>query len=245
MSQQQLARTAGILYLVLAIAGGFSQLVAREGVLVRGDAAATADHIRGSATLIQIGFATDVVNIVCFVVVALLLHALLSPVRGRIATSFVMFNALAAAIMGVSLAGHGGALLVATDPAFGAALGADGANALALLLMELHARGYLVAEVFFGLWLLPLGYVVYRSGMLPRAFGAALMIGSVGYLTSFALTVASPGFESALSLYFAIPAGIAEVAFLLWLIFRGVSAPRPSVADRSTFSRQHTEGAPA
>ena len=171
MAPQHLARIAGILYLVLAVAGGFSQLVVRGGVLVSGDAGATADNIRASAGLVQLGFVTDVINIVCFIGVGLVLHALLSPVNRRIAGSFVIFNALAVAIMGVSLAAHAGALLVATDPGFAASLGANGADAITLLLMEMHARGYLVAEVFFGLWLLPLGYVVYRSGFLPARAG--------------------------------------------------------------------------
>ena len=230
----QLARIAGILYLVLGVAGAFSQLVVREAILVPGNAQATADNIRASATMVQLGFATDVVNIVCFVLVALTLYALLSPIGRQLSISFVVFNAIAATIMGVSLAAQGGALLVAADPGFGAALGQDATDALSLLLMEMHARGYLVAEVFFGLWLLPLGYVVYRSGMFPKVLGIALMIGCFGYLASFVLTVASPSFQSDVAAVFAWPAGIAEIVFILWLLVRGAAPPRPDAVSTQT-----------
>lgn len=224
----QLARIAGILYLILGIAGAFSQLVVRQSILVPGDASTTADNIRASATQVQIGFATDVVNIVCFVLVALTLHALLAPVSRRLSMAFVVFNVIAAAIIGVSLMAHAGALLVATDLTFAGALGGGGSDALALLLLEMHARGYLVAEVFFGLWLLPLGYVVHRSGMFPRALGIALMVGCFGYLASFAITVASSSFHSDVASIFALPAGLAEIAFIFWLLIRGVRVPAPS-----------------
>jgi len=221
MVTQRLARLAGLLYLVVGISGGFSQLAVRGSILVSGDAAATADRIRQSSDLVRLGFVTDVVNITAFILVGLVLYAMLSHVNQKIAGSFVVINAIAVAIMGVSLIGHAGALLVATDAGYAAALGATSADALALLLLDMHRHGYLVAEVFFGLWLLPLGYVVYRSGYFPRVLGAALMVGSFGYLASFVSTVASPGFESGLAPLFAWPAGIAEIAFLAWLLVKG------------------------
>ena len=227
-SQQRLARLAGVLYLVVGIAGGFSQLVVRTGVLVPGDAGATADRIRESAGLVRLGFVTDIVNITAFILVGLVLYALLAHVQPRIAGAFVAFNAIAVAVMGASLIAHAGALLVATDPGYATALGTASADALALLFLDMHRHGYLVAEVFFGLWLLPLGYLVYRSGYFPRVLGAALMVGCFGYLTSFATTVAAPGFESSLAALFAWPAGLAEIAFLAWLLVKGARVPAGS-----------------
>lgn len=165
-----------------AVSGGFAQMVARASVLVAGDASATADNIRANADVFRLGFAADAVNVAAFVGVALLLHAVLSSVSLKLSGAFVTLVAVAAAIMGLDLANHAGAWAVATNPSFAASMGADAADALAALFLNLHRYGYLVAEVFFGLWPLPLGYAVYRSGYFPRLLGIGLMIGSVAYL---------------------------------------------------------------
>jgi len=165
----------------------------------------------------------DVINIVAFLGVAILLYVVLSPVHRRVSGTFVILVAIAVAIMGIDLVNHAGALLVATDPSFAAAMGAGAADSLAALFLNLHPYGWLFAEVFFGLWLLPLGYVVYRSGYFPRLLGVLLMIGSASYLASFGLSITSPGLESDLSFGFALPAAIAEISFLLWLLVRGAN----------------------
>jgi hypothetical protein len=233
-SKMQLARVAGILYLIVAVCGGFSQLVVRSGSLIAGNAAATAENIRASATLFRLGFVTDLANIVCFLVLALVLYLLLSPVNQKLASAFVILNAISVAIVGVDLINHAGALIVATDPMYAAALGAGSADALAQLFLDLHRHGYLIAQIFFGLWLLPLGYLVYRSGYFPRVLGILLMVGCFGYLADVVAIYTSPGFESALSPYLALPAGLAEIAFLLWLLVMGAKLPRQDAQALAT-----------
>ena len=93
-----------------------------------------------------------------------------------------------------------------------------------MLFLDLHSHGYVIAEIFFGLWLLPLGYLVFKSGYFPRALGLLLMIGSASYLVDVAATLLFPGAGGDLSLLLATPAGMSEVAFLLWLIVKGVKA---------------------
>lgn len=227
MSTMLLARVAGALYLIVAVGGGFSELYVRSSVKVAGDATATAENIRASATLFRLGFVTDLVNITCFILLALVLYQLLSSVNRRIASAFVIFNAIAAAIMGANMLNHVGALMVATDPTYASAIGAELADALTLLFLNLHSQGFLIAQIFFGLWLLPLGYLVYTSGYFPRVLGVMLMIGCFGYLAHLVAIYVSPNFESSVSLYLALVAGIAETAFLLWLLVKGATVPRP------------------
>lgn len=226
MSKNQLARLAGALYLILAVSGGFSQLYVRTNVKVAGDAAATAENIRASETLFRVGFVTDLVNIACFILVAFALYVLLSPVDQKLAAAFVVFNAISVAVMGLNMLNHAGALVVATDPTYAAALGAASADALALLFLELHGHGYLIAQIFFGLWLLPLGYLVYRSGYFPRALGVLLMVGCFSYLADLVAIYLSPSFESSLSGYLVLPAALAEISFLLWLLVKGAKVDR-------------------
>lgn len=226
ISKTNLARLSGAIYLVVAITGGFSELYARASVKVPGDAAATAENIRASATLFGIGFVSDVVSIASLMLLAIALYALLSPVNRTIASAFVLINAIAVAVMSVNMLNHAGALAVATNPSYAAALGAASADALAVLFLDLHHQGYLVAQVFFGGWLLPLGYLVYKSGYFPRVLGIGLMVGCFAYLAELAATYMSPGFETGSAIYLVIPAAVAEISFLLWLLVMGAKVER-------------------
>jgi Domain of unknown function (DUF4386) len=245
MSTRTMARLAGLLYLIVAVSGGFAQLYARSSVLVVGDAAATAANIRAAETLFLIGIVADVVNIVAFVGVAFLLYAVLSPVRQKLSASFVVLVAMSATIMGVALVSQAGALMVASGPSYAATFGADGADSLSALLLDLHGFGYLIAEVFFGLWLLPLGYVVARSGYFPRMLGIGLVIGSISYLVSFGLSITAPAFTSDLSVLVAMPAAVAELAFMAWLLVRGANVTTSPRSGAGAASPALTEGAAA
>ena len=225
-----LARVAGLLYLILAACGGWAELAVRSAIRVPGDAAATAANVVAHASQMRLALAADLVNITCFLLVALVMYAILKPVDGRIALAMVVFNAVAVAILGVNLLNHLGALLVATEPGYAVGLDAERSAALVTLLLDMHRHGYHVAQIFFALWLLPLGYLVYRSGFFPRVLGVLLMIGCGGYLAGLVVTYLAPGFES----IFALPAGLAEVLFLLWMLVRGArsapAAPREALA---------------
>ncbi|MEA2058736.1 MAG: DUF4386 domain-containing protein [Actinomycetota bacterium] len=226
MTNRTLARTAGVFYFILAVAGGFSQLYVRSTVMVPGDAAATAANVAERATLMRAGFLADLVNVTLFLLVALVMYAILEPVNEKVAVAMVAFNAVAVAIMSLNMLNHLGALLVATEPSYTAGLSLESSDALVALLLDMHGHGYLVAQIFFGLWLLPLGYLVYASGYFPRALGVFLMIGSAGYVADVVVTLLSPEFHSSLSLYLAMPSGLAEVLFLLWLLTIGVGVPQ-------------------
>ena len=226
MSTRKLARTAGALYLVLAAAGGFSQLYVRSSVSVPGDARATAANVVEHAMLMRMGLITDLLNITLFLLVALVMYAILKPVNDRVALAMVALNAVAVAVMSLNMLNHLGALLVATESGYTTGLGSESVAALVMLLLDMHGHGYLVAQIFFGLWLLPLGYLVYASGYFPKPLGIMLMVGSAGYIADVVVALLSPGFESSLSLFLAMPSGIAEISFLLWLLAKGAQIPQ-------------------
>ena len=100
---------------------------------------------------------------------------------------------------------------------------------LAQLLLELHRQGFLIAQIFFGLFLLPLGYLIWKSNLFPRALGISLMIGCGGYLAALAATYLSPRFESSLAPYLMTIGGFAELSFVLWLLVVGA---RPRVSSK-------------
>jgi Domain of unknown function (DUF4386) len=221
-SKTSLARVAGLLYLIVAVCGGFSELYVRSRVVVPGDAVATAENVSASATLFRIGFVSDLVNITCFLLVALTLYVLLKHAGHEVALAMVLFVAVSVAIMGVNLLNHLGALLVATGAGYSAALGGDAAAALVMLFLDLHKHGYLIAQAFFGLWLLPLGYLVLRSGYFPRALGVLLVAACLGYTADLVAVLAFPSLASSLSPFVLAPAVVAEVSLVLWLLVKGV-----------------------
>jgi uncharacterized protein DUF4386 len=230
MTTKSLARVGGLLYLAVAIAGGFSEYV-RTSNTVSGDAPATASNVAGHATLFQVAFATDLADLPLFLAVGIVMYVIFRPVNAPIAMGMLVLNAVSVPIQALNMLNHAGALLVATQPQFAAV----DSPAVVLLLLDLHRVGYLVAQIFFGLYLLPLGYLAYRSGYLPRAIGAILMAGSAGYVAGVAVSFASAGFDSGIATYFGLAGGVAELIFLLWLLVRGV--------DRHESNREPVMGA--
>ncbi|KQY46510.1 DUF4386 domain-containing protein [Cellulomonas sp. Root137] len=205
------ARLAGLLYLVVAVCGGFAELGARSTIKASDD---VAQALRDSADLMKIAFAADVVAYTSFLLVGLALYSMFKDVHRVAAVAMLTMNAVSVAIQSLDLVNHAGAVLAAQR----------GADELAVLFLDLHGVGYLIAQVFFGGWLIPLGYLVVRSGMMPRVLGYALMVGGVGYLLGLVVELVAPGADG-LALALGLLGGLSEITFLLWLLVKGVSAP--------------------
>jgi len=218
-----MARIAGSLYLVVAVLGGFAELYVRARTVVPGDAAATAENIRGSATLFRFGFASDLVQATFFLFTAMALYLLLRHVNELVARAMVVIVAVSVAIICLNLLNQYMALQVATG-------GAEGSDALAGLFADMHAAGYLIAQIFFGLWLLPLGYLVFRSGYFPKVVGILLAVGCFGYLIDTFTRFLAPGIAGSVSAIAVLPAAIGELSFVVYLLVKGVRVPqRPAL----------------
>jgi hypothetical protein len=98
-------------------------------------------------------------------------------------------------------------------------------QALALFFLDMHGHGYTIAGIFFGGWLIPLGYLVFKSGFFPKTLGVLLMIASFGFLMDLFTASLFPRYEQAAYPFFALDA-IAEVSFCLWLLIKGVNVER-------------------
>jgi len=216
----RLARIAGVLYLGVGILGGWAHLAVRGSIYVPDDAAATTANVIEHATLVRLGFMADLVACMLFLFLSFTLYALLRHVQRDVARAMVVFVATASAITSLNLLNQWGALMVATEPAYANAFG--GRDAMVLLLMELQHYGYLIAQVTFGLWLLPLGYLVYRSGMFPRWLGVLLGVGCFSYLIHLTLRFLAPDVASSVETFVTAPAAIAEVTMVGYLLIKGV-----------------------
>ena len=219
-SDRRLARVAGSLYLVVAVLGGFAQLFVRDRLLDLGDPAATAANIRESAALFRAGFAADLVQATFFLFTAMALYLLLRHVNELVARAMVVFVAVSVAIMCINLLNQFVALQIATADGYASAFG--GSNELTGLFAGMHHDGYLIAQIFFGLWLAPLGYLVVKSGWFPKALGVLLIAGCFGYLADTFVQLLAPSVADGIEAFVLAPAAIGELAFVGWLLVKGV-----------------------
>ena len=225
-SAARLARTAGLLYLVVAIFGGFAQIV-RVNVYEPGNAAATSANIVANANLVRLSFVADLVQALVWLVLAVTLFRLLAHAGRSIARAMVVFVAVSAAITCLNMVNQFGALLVATNHSYVTALGTDGSNALVLLLMDLQHYGYLIAQLTW-LWLFALGLLGYRSGMFPRWLSFLLMLGTVCYVIDALTQFLAPSFADTSAAIFVLPETLCEVSLLAYLLIKGVRTPERS-----------------
>jgi hypothetical protein len=224
-SEKRLARITGSLYLVVAVLGGFAELVVRDGIVEAGNPAATAENISGSATLFRLGFAGDLVQATMFLFTAMALYLLLRHVHEMVARAMVVIVAVSVAIICLNLLNQYTALSLAMGEEYPAAFGSNGSAALAGLFADMHASGYLIAQMFFGLWLVPLGYLVYRSGYFPRVLGVLLVIGCFGYLVDLFAHFLAPDVAGSIEVYLAVPGAVGELGLVAYLLVKGVRVP--------------------
>lgn len=210
------ARIAGLLSLLVLATGSFAGFVASR-LIVPDDVGATVGRLVAAESLFRFGIAGSLVMMVAWLFYALLLHRLLRPVDASAARTMLLLVLAAVPLYMLNQANQLGVLLSARDQL----------HEQAAMFLELHRFGSLVASIFFGLWLFPLGFLVLRSGFLPRILGIALLVGGPGYLILFAQGLLLPGSEPTLwTNPFLVITHLAELALLLWLLVKGVNVER-------------------
>jgi hypothetical protein len=227
---RRLARLAGLLYLFVALGGGLA-MVARSRVPVDRDPAEVADHLRSYEALQRAAMAGDLLASACWILTAVALYALLRDVHRIAAMTMVVFVAVGAGVSTLNQLNSYTALVLATDGTYADALGRDSTDALALLFTAMRYDGNIVDTIYFGLWLVPLGFLVIRSGAFPRPLGYLLIAGCLGYFVQFLSLVVRPANDHAMEGPIFAFAGLSELIFLGWLLIRGVSS-EPSPARR-------------
>jgi hypothetical protein len=227
-STKRLARAAGLLYLLVGIFGGFAEGFMEPKLYAAGNAAATTANVLENQGLVRIGVVADLVDQACFVLLAVILFVLLRDVQRNMAFAMVVLVAIAAAIESLNAVFEFEGLRVATDGSYAATFGVAGSQALVLTMLDLQHYGLLSAQIFFGLWLAPLGYLAYRSGLFPKALGVALVVGAACYLIDVLAAFLVPDVADTIHRFVVIPSAVAEIATLLYLLAVGVRTPKPA-----------------
>ncbi len=227
-SPKRLARIAGVLYLLVGIFGGFAQGFVEPKMYVAGNAAATVGNVVANSGLVRLGVVADLLDGTVFVFLAMTLYILLKHVHKSMAMAMLVLVALATSITCLNVVFEFEGLRVATDSSYAAALGTAGASALVMLLLDTQHYGLLIAQIFFGLWLAPLGYLAYKSGLFPKALGVLLIVGAFCYLADMLALFLVPDFGQKIAAFIVIPSAIAEISMVFYLLVKGVKIPKPT-----------------
>ena len=222
MNPNKTARVAGFLYLILMVCGIFSYMFVNSRLIVPGDTATTINNIMASESLYVSGIVSWLISQTVFILLVYVLYKLLKPVNKNHAFLMVMFVLVAVPISFINELNKFAALLLLSGADYLTAFDVGQLQALVPLFLDLHEYGIHINSMFFGLWLLPLGYLVFKSGYIPRILGILLMIGWFGYMLEFFTFFLFPDFNAAIEPVFTIT-GIGEFLLVLWLLIKGVN----------------------
>ena len=227
-SRKQTARLAGVLYLVMGLAGAFSIAFIPRIFVVRGDAAATASNIVASPLLYRLGIVADLVNQVGFILLVVVLYELFKDVNRRHARLMVAFVLVQVAMSSAILITQIAPLVLLSGAEYLSVFDKKQLDAATLGALTLRGRAIIALGVYMGLWLLPLGALVYRSGFIPRMIGVLLIVAGGAYVVSSVTFFLLPDYLRFTSLFMTVAAAAGELSIVGWLLIKGVNATTPT-----------------
>jgi hypothetical protein len=230
-SPRSRARIAGVFYLICVVTGIFA-IYATAGRIVDGDAAKTAAGILAHETLYRTGIAAGFIAAAAYIAVAVLFYHLFKPVNRTLARASVLFNVLGCAIGSVSTV-CALAPFVFLGKQYLSAFSAEQLQALTYGFLKLGDEASYVSLVFFGFYMLSIGYLIFRSTFLPRVLGILVAAAGVSYLTYL-----WPPFANSLQPFSMLPVMLGELGLTVWLLVAGVNGQRWSEVEGAAATRR-------
>jgi hypothetical protein len=218
MNKNKTARTAGLLYLLLVPFGFFGGEYILS-ITVPGNAVATVNNIMGHTLLFRLSILSALITPIVTVLVALFLYKLFKSVNKNQAVLMVVFALAAAPIAMLNELNHFAVLQLLNGTDYLKVFSVDQLYSQVMFFLDLNHYGAFIATIFWGLWLLPMGYLVFRSGFLPRIIGVLLIIAGFGYIIDSAALFLLPDLNIDISQF----TFIGELLLLLWLLIKGVN----------------------
>ncbi len=222
---KKVAKKAGLLYLLVILFGGFAYLFVRSQLIINNDIETTINNIANNELLFRFSFVADLIQLTCFSFLLLTLYKLFKNVNEKYAKAMFLIAIIGVPIACLNMLNQYAVLILQNNTDYANAFNPKAINALSMLFLEFQNIGYAIAHIFFGLWLFPLGYLIYSSNDFPKILGALLMIAAFGYLTHM-LTGFLYNEGESLSQYAALFSGIIELIFCLWLLIIGVKTQK-------------------
>ena len=222
-SIKKIARAGGVIYLIIIAAGIYGEMFVRSKLIVSGDAAATANNIISSQSLWRTGIAADLLMHICDIPLMLIFYLLLKPVNKNLALLALLFNLIQTAVLAANKLNLVTALFPLSNADYLKSFDVQQLYTLTYFSIKAHGYGFGIGLIFFGFTCIIMGYLIFKSGYLPKTIGVLMQIGGLCYLiNSFALILA-PSLSDKLFPLILIPPFIAELSLCLWLIFKGVN----------------------
>jgi hypothetical protein len=216
----------------MSIPGFFSLIYVPNKLIVHGNATATANNITAHETLFRLGIACNLICQAGFILVALALYDLLKGVNQQQASLMVILIVVSIPIAFLNELNAIAALILVRGTDFLSVFEKPQRDAAAMLFLNLHSHGFDVAEIFWGLWLFPLGLLAYRSGFLPRVLGILLMLNGFTYPVNSFTSLLLPQYEGIVSRWM-MPFSFGELVFMFWLLIMGAK-PKPLAGPASS-----------
>ncbi len=222
VSNKRLARIAGVLYLGVVITGIFSLAYVPSKLIAVDNAALTYKNIVSSEILFRFGIVSGLLCYTFFLFLPLALYRLLRPVNEYYAKLMVLLAVISVPIYFLNVQNEFTILSLVNDSKNLFGFSAEQIQSQVMLHLEQYKNGMRVIHIFSGLWLFPFGYLVFKSGFLPKIFGVFLMLGCFGYLINFVGNTLIPDYSKiGISSYIGMPASIGEIGTCLWFLIMG------------------------
>lgn len=220
-SNKKKARIAGLLYLVVVITGLFSLAYVPSKIIIWDDSTTTFNAIKASETLFRFGIVSSVICYVFFLLLPLALYKLLKPVNKFYAPLMVLLAVVSVPISFINILNKLSVLSLVNSE-HSKAFTIEELKSQIMFHLNQYDNGILLVSIFWGLWLFPFGYLVYKSGFLPKIFGVLLIMGCFGYLINFLGTILVSGYsDMGFAHYVSIPSALGEIGICLWLLIMG------------------------
>lgn len=232
-SNKKIARIAGLLYLLLIVGGIFAEFFVRQKIIVWGNAADTAHNIMHSEELFRLGFVGDLIMATTFFFLPLVLYILLKQVNRHMARIMVLSVMIAVSVICLNLLNQFAALILLNNPDYMGVFETAQLQGLVMFFIDMHGHGYFIAQIFAGLWLFPLGYLVFKSGFFPQILGIFLMIGCFSLMIDSFIFFLFPDYWPVINPIIGIPGDLAEFSFCLWLLVKGAREQKPAAREVS------------
>jgi hypothetical protein len=221
-SPQTYARLGGILYLIIIIAGLFSEFLFRGKLIIAGNASATANNLITSESMWRIGILVEYLSLICTIVLAMIYFFLLRPVHKNLNLLATFFRLISIMVQVVAVLNLTTALFPLLSPEARKAFTSDQVYSLANFAIKSHSFGYSISLLFLGCCFLIHGYLIFKSGFLPKPLGILIQIAGLGYLTNSVTLILVPKLTAWTFPIIILPVFIAETSLGLWLLVKGV-----------------------
>jgi hypothetical protein len=225
-SNKKTARIGGLLYLGVVLTGIFSLMYVPSKLIVWDNATNTFINIVNNQSLYRLGIVSGLACYTFFLFLPMVLYKLLKPVNDSYAKLMVILAILSVPIYFINVQNEFTILSLVSSSNHLKGFTSEQIKSMVILYLDQYENGMRIVHIFSGLWLFPFGYLVFKSGFLPKFLGILLMLGCFGYLTNFiGNTLVSNYSEMGVGSYLQLPASMGEIGICLWLLIIGIKNP--------------------